>query len=368
MPVRSCAPSLLKLLRGRRVGLVCTPAAWDPAVGSLADWLPTQADVRAALALEHGFRGELQDGVHVAEYKDARTGLPVFSFYGAEKTVPPAFYADIDVAVFCTQDVSHRAYTFHWALAELLRTAAAAGRAVVVLDRPSPLLHLGAQGPSAAQFFPLPFPVLPGLTLGELVRWLCAAQRLDVDLQVIPAAGWTRDALWDETDLPWIPPSPNIPTVDSAYAYACTGLLQATNVAEGRGTCKPFEYFGAPFVDPERLVRALNAAGLPGVVFREIFFQPGFNKYAGQVCPGVHLLLTDRRALRPIETMFVILRELARLHPADFALTPGFAAWLDGGPWTVARLAELDIPATLAESAAAAAAFAATTAAHHLYA
>jgi len=356
------------LLQGRRVGLACTPAAWIPGRGALADALAGRCRLAAFLALEHGLRGERQDGVHIDACTDARSGLPVFSFYGAEKTVPPAFFRAVDVVLFCAQDVSHRAYTFHWALASMLEAAARAQVPVLVLDRPSPLAHLGVQGAIGRQFFPLAFPLLPGLTLGELARWLVAEERLSVELEVIALRNWQRHDGWAATGLPWIPPSPNIPTLDSAYAYACTGILQATTASEGRGTCKPFEYIGAPFLDGAALARGLNARRLSGIEFREVQFQPGFSKFTGQLCGGVHLLITDYRSLQPIRVMFTILQELARLCPAEFALTAGFADWLDGDEsWSSTRLASLDLEATLEADAAACAKFRGATEPFRLY-
>lgn len=358
---------LQALVRGRRLGLICGPASWLPGVGNLTEALVGSADVRGFLALEHGLRGELQDGVHFESYQD-RSGLPVFSFYAQGRTFPPAFMKEIDTVVFHVQDVSHRAYTYQWTLADTLAAAAAAGVAVVVLDRPTPLAHLGTQGPPGRQFFPLPFPVLPALTLGELARWQQQEQKLDVDLQVLPVDGWRRQQLWEETGLPWIPPSPNLPQPVSAYAYACTGIIQATSVSEGRGTCKPFEYLGAPFIDAPRLAAALNACQLPGLVFREVYFQPGFNKFAGQVCGGVHLMFSDVRTVQPMRTLITILQALARLHPAEFTLTSGFTDWMDQESWSVERLATLDIPAWLDACDAACRGFRSATAAAELYA
>ncbi len=360
--------ALHKSIGARRVGLAVTPAAWLPQRQAALTECPAVAgDVRAFLALEHGLRGELQDGVHVESYADRATGLPVFSFYGERKTVPDAFWEAVDVAVFCAQDASHRAYTFHWALAELMATAAVRGKAVVVLDRPSPLAWLGAAGPVAAQFFPLPFPMLPALTHGELGLWLKQEQFPELDLHVLPAQCWTRSMPWAATGLPWIPPSPNLPSPDSILAYACTGILQATTVAEGRGTCRPFEFIGAPFIRPETLAAALNARKLPGVYFREIYFAPAFNKFAGQVCGGVHLMFDAAARPDPVRTQFVILQELARLYPQEFELKPGFAVWLDNGAWTPERLRALDILAYLESLRPVLAEFAARTHPARLY-
>ena len=380
-------PKLAALCCGKRVGLACTPAAWVPPHGGLGEFLAAHGGLRAFLALEHGLRGELQDGVNLESYTDAHTGLPVFSFYGEKKGVPDAFWDAVDVALFCTQDVSHRAYTFQWTLAELLASAARHGRQVIVLDRPTPLAHLGTQGPLGKQFFPLPFPQFPALTLGELARWLAGemdgrkaeGRRQKAEgggggvawgeaLAVIPVLNWRRSHSWRQTGLPWVPPSPNIPTVESAYAYACTGILQATSVSEGRGTCQPFSFIGAPFLDGAKLAAALNARRLPGLLFRETFFKPGFNKFAGQLCQGVHLMLRTPRQLQPLRTQMTILQELARLHPGAFTLTAGFGDWLDNASgWSAAGLANLDLDRFLADAAAACAAFRAQTAPFEQY-
>ncbi len=259
---------LLESVAGKRIGAITTPAGWIEGCGNVGDFLADHADVRAFLGLEHGLRGELQDGVRFAASKDPRTGIPVWSFYGNSHTFPPDVMRELDVVVFHAQDVSHRAYTYKQTLAETLTIAAASGTEVVVLDRPTPLGHWGNRGPLAKQFFPFPLPVLTDRTLGELALWLRAELRLDVRLEVIPVQGWRREDAWSATGLPWIPPSPNLPSLDSIHAYACTGILQHTTVSEGRGTCKPFEYFGAPFIDAFALVGRLNAARLPGVRFR----------------------------------------------------------------------------------------------------
>jgi len=336
---------------GKRVAVACTPAAWLPGIGAFADYVTHAANVRGFLALEHGLRGELQDGVLFDSYTDPATGCEVFSFYGQTHTFPEPFLEDIDVVVFQAQDVSHRAYTYKIALADTLVACARTNTTVLVVDRPSPLAHLGCSGLMAHQFFPLPLPMLLPLTLGELGLWLHRAMRLDVELHVLPALGWKRRMTWPETGLPWIPPSPNIPTLASTYCYAMTGILQATNVSEGRGTCKPFEYFGAPFLDAQRLAERLQAHRLPGIIFREVHFQPAFNRYAGDVCHGLHLMVTAPRRLDPIRTLFAILHELAKLHPNRFALLPGFKVWLDDGEWTIAHLSALD-PEQMADRAA----------------
>lgn len=333
---------LLSILRGKRVGIIATPAGWIPGYGTLLDFLPREVDVCAFLALEHGLRGDLQDGVHFDAYKDSRTGIPVYSFYGGSHTFPEECMRSLDVLVFHAQDVSHRAYTYKQTLAETLQLASRTGTEVVILDRPTPLAHLGAQGMCHSQFFPVPIPVVLPVTLGELGLWLVRETGLACRLSVVPVKGWSRQTLWNDTGLPWIPPSPNIPTLDCVYAYACAGYLQHTTISEGRGTCKPFEYFGAPYVDPFILVQRLNRAGLPGLVFREVYFTPAFNKYAGELCGGVHLMITDARAVDPVRTGFWIMRSLAECFPEAFKPTAGFAQWFDGLEWTNERILATD--------------------------
>lgn len=360
--------ALVRQTAGQRLGVVCTPAGWVPGTGNLGDYLCRTADVRALLALEHGLRGELQDGVTFDRYVDARSGTTVFSYYGASRTFPHDVLEGLDAVVFHAQDVTHRAYTYKHALADTLSACAATQTRLVVLDRPTPLGFLGMRGPLWEQFFPLALPVLPGLTLGELALYLRKVRVPEADLTVIPVAGWSRADQWSTTGLPWIPPSPNIPTVDSACCYALTGFFQHTTLSEGRGTCKPFEYVGAPYVDAARLAAALSALDLPGILFREVYFQPGFNKYAGEVCGGVHVMVTAPSELAPIRTMLEMAQTVAAHCPEAFDLTPGFARWLDGGQWTRERLRDLDVDGFLEQAEHACADFREHTADCRLYA
>jgi len=360
-------PRLLDLAADQKIGVISTPAAWIKGCGSLGDFLAAHLDVRAYLALEHGLRGDLQDGVHFASYDDPRTGIPVFSFYGGSHTFPESTLQDLDLVVFHAQDISHRAYTYKQTLAETLIKAASVSTTVIVLDRPTPLGHLANHGPLAPQFFPLPIPVLTAYTLGELALWLRAELTLDLTLEIIPVQGWRRDMPWPETSFPWIPPSPNIPSLESVYAYACTGILQHTSISEGRGTCKPFEYFGAPFVDPFALVERLSAANLPGICFREVFFTPAFNQYCGELCAGAHLMITTPDQFRPLQTMLAILQAFAALCPGTFETTPGFGKWLDGTEWNAERIRKTNPTEFLEECALSGLAFAQRIAPFSLY-
>lgn len=351
MPVRFDFDAVVELLGTRSVGVISTPAGWIAGKGAFADAAANHLRVTCLLALEHGLRGDLQDGVVFETYTDSRLGLPVYSFYGGTgHTFPPEILRDLDVVLFHAQDVSHRAYTYKQTLAATLQAAAKTDTAVVVLDRPTPLGYMGNRGPLWKQFFPVAIPVIHAVTLGELGRYLVRVQDLDVDYRVIPARNWHRTMTWRETGLPWIPPSPNIPSPDSAVCYACTGLFQHTSISEGRGCCKPFEYLGAPFVDAEGLIAHLNGRDLPGLAFREVYFTPAFNKFAGTLCAGVHVMILDERRIEPLRTALVLLQAFAQYAEKGFALKKGFGNWLDGSEWSVEQLRQLDIDAFLADA------------------
>ena len=350
MPTHIDIDGLRKRIRGKRLGVAATPATWMPGVGWLLDQLVEGGDVRGFLGLEHGLRGELQAGVTFGNYTDSRTGLPVFSIYDDRHSFPTDFLGGIDAVVFHAQDISHRAYSYKQALAHVLEDCAATGTELIVLDRPTPLGHLPAAGVAACQYFPLPLPMVIPLTLGELALWMRGVLGLDIDLNVLPVRDWSCQDGWPGHRLPWIPPSPNVPTLESVYAYACTWMIQSTNVSEGRGTCRPFEYVGAPFVNAQALTDTLNDNALPGVAFREIYFSPSFGKFAGEVCAGCQVVFLDRRALDPVRVTCAVLRELARLHPDRLTLDKGFDGRMGLGCWTPERLAAMDIDAYLERS------------------
>lgn len=315
-------------LRGRRVGVLCHPASVSRDLVHIVDAL-VAAGIRPnrLFGPEHGIRGEAQDMIGVSGDRDSRTGIPVTSLYGdnvASLSPTADALADIDVLVVDLQDIGSRYYTFIWTMALCMQAAASAGVAVVVLDRPNPIGGVAIEGGEVAtwaeSFVGLgSVPVRHGLTLGEVARLLAAglpwggarfARAIDIDLTVVSMRGWHRPELFDRTGLPWILPSPNMPTVETALVYPGLCLLEGTNISEGRGTTKPFEIFGAPFVDGDQLAQALHREGLPGVRFRPLSFRPTFHKFAGQVCGGLQIHVTDPSAFRPYLTGVAILRAL----------------------------------------------------------
>jgi uncharacterized protein YbbC (DUF1343 family) len=229
----------------------------------------------------------------------------------------------LDVLVIDLQDVGARYYTFQWTMALALRACARAGVRVLVLDRPNPLGGALVEGnipdPAFASFVGLhPLPVRPGLTIGEVARYLRAAHGVGDAVEIVPMRGWRRAMLWEDTGLPWVPPSPNMPTPDTARVYPGGCLIEGTNLSEGRGTTRPFEWIGAPWLDAHALAAALTAEALPGVVFRPARFRPTFHKWAGRLCGGVQIHVTDAARFRPFLTGLAVIAAARRLAPRAF--------------------------------------------------
>jgi uncharacterized protein YbbC (DUF1343 family) len=314
-------------LRGRRVGLVCHPASVDAQLRHAADLFAAAPGVEltALFGPEHGFSGVAQDLIGVGDTTAA--GLRVHSLYGetVESLRPtPEQLRGLDALVIDLQDIGARYYTFQATMLYCLEACAACGVAVFVLDRPNPLGGVAVEGPSLREGFhsfvgPHDIPTRHGLTMGELARLYRAERRLNVELHVIACDGWRRELSFEDTGLPWVLPSPNMPTVDTALVYPGQCLIEGTNLSEGRGTTRPFELCGAPGIDPAALARRLEGEGLPGVRFRPAWFRPTFQKFAGQECGGVQLHVTDRDAFLPVRTGLTVLAALRELSGTRFA-------------------------------------------------
>jgi uncharacterized protein YbbC (DUF1343 family) len=230
----------------------------------------------------------------------------------------------LDVLLIDLQDVGSRYYTFVWTMYLCMRACERCGIAVVVLDRPNPINGLTIEGPvldpNHRSFVGMhPIPIRHGRTIGELAQQFRKETFPNCELSVLPLKNWDRAMWFDQTGLPWVMPSPNMPTVDTATVYPGMCLFEGTNISEGRGTTRPFEIFGAPFIDAEKLCAELKSLKLPGVFFRENYFQPTFQKFAGQLCGGAQIHVIDRDEFRPFQTGVEIIREIGRLHPDQFA-------------------------------------------------
>jgi len=314
------------LIRGERLGLITNHSGVDSELRSTADRLHATegCDLVALFGPEHGIRGDVADGEIVGRRRDPRTGVPVYSLYGETRQPDDSMLENVEVMLFDIQDVGARFYTYLYTMSLSMEVCAARGLPFVVLDRPNPIGGEGVSGnvldPAFASFVGLyPIPVRYGMTIGELARLFNDAFAIGAELHVVPMQAWQRRACWEETGLSWVPPSPNMPTVDTAVVYPGMCFFEGTNLSEGRGTARPFEQVGAPFVDGCRLADHLNAVDLPGVLFRPVHFRPAFGKHAGQVCQGVQVHVRDRRTFQAVRTGFEVLAAVRRLWPEDFA-------------------------------------------------
>lgn len=313
-------------LRDARVGLVVHPASVDGGLRHAVDVLVGEGfDLAALFGPQHGARGEKQDNMIESEhYADPVTGLTVHSLYSEVRKPTPEMLAGLDAVLFDLQDVGVRVYTFVWTMALLMEACAEAGVEVVVLDRPNPLGCVHREGPilrpGFASFVGLhPIPLRHGLTAGELARWLNTERGIGCRLDVVPCTGLTREMRWADTGLPWVMPSPNLPTVASCDVYPGMVLLEGTNLSEGRGTTRPFELLGAPWIDPESFVEEARPLIGPGVILRPAYFEPTFQKHAGTTCGGLQLHVTDLDAFEPVRAAVGVLCAARRVAPRDFA-------------------------------------------------
>ncbi|WNZ58879.1 DUF1343 domain-containing protein [Myxococcus sp. MxC21-1] len=315
-------------LKGKRVGAIVNPTSVDARFRHLADLLSGADGVTLAALFgpEHGIRGEAQYMVAVDEAKDRRTGVPVYSLYGSTfESLSPRQESlqGLDALVFDIQDVGSRYYTYVYTMALAMKAAAKARVPFYVLDRPNPLNGVAMEGNLVGEGFRsfvglYALPNRHGMTAGELARLFNAQEGFGCDLTVVPCEGWRRGQFWSETGLPFISPSPNMPTADTALVYPGMCLGEGTNVSEGRGTCRPFEQFGAPWVDTDQLLARLAKEELPGVAFRAVGFTPTFDKYTGQSCNGAFIHVTDREAFQPLRTGVAIFQALHDIGPGSF--------------------------------------------------
>jgi len=317
-------------LRGRAVGLVTHAAAVDRRLRPATDLLAAAAGVNlvAVFGPEHGLHGQAQDLESVTDAETTAPARRTHSLYGdtaASLRPTAAQLAGIDTLVIDLVDVGSRYYTFQATMKYCLEEALPRGIRVVVLDRPNPLGGLAIEGPAVqpgcGSFIGAhDVAIRHGLTIGELARLYAAELGLDgAGLEVVPCSGWDRGMGFEACGLPWVLPSPNMPTVETAVVYPGQCLLEGTNLSEGRGTTRPFEICGAPWIDGHALARALTGLRLPGVAFRPLTFRPTFHKHAGIDCGGVQVHVTDRAAFQPVRAGLALLIELRRQDPERFA-------------------------------------------------
>lgn len=318
-------------LRGKRVGLITNHTGIDRARTPDIDLVARHPHLKlvALLAPEHGIRGDAEAGVRIENATDPRTGVPVHSLYLAEDRGPtPEMLVDVDVLVYDLQEVGGRTWTYVSTMALAMKAAARKGIPFVVLDRPNPIGGEIVEGalldPRFASFVGMyPIPARHGMTVGELATLFNREHGIGADLRVARVANWRRSQWFEETGLPWVNPSPNLRSPAALKSYPGSVYFEGTNITEGRGTDRPFEQVGAPWLDAPRVARIMNAKRLPGIRFEATTMPvlPTAAKYPGQTIPAIRFAITDREAYRPVRTSLLLIDEIRRQHPRDFAWT-----------------------------------------------
>ena len=316
-----------KWLKEKRIGLLVNQASVDIHLRHTADLILQlyPNTIKALFGPQHGIRGEKQDNmIESDDFIHPRFNLPVFSLYGTTRIPTPEMLAHIDILIIDLQDVGTRVYTFISTMAYCLEVAKQYDKKIMVLYRPNPITGDKVEGNLLKDEFRsfvglYPLPMRHGLTMGELASLFNQHYKIGCELEVITMEGWNRSMLFNETDLPWIPPSPNMPTPQTAMVYPGQVILEGTNLSEGRGTTSPFELFGAPFIDPPQLKKKVESRKLPGIHLREVFFQPTFNKWQNKLCGGLQIHITDTHNYKPYLTTLAIIQDIIALYPDHFA-------------------------------------------------
>jgi uncharacterized protein YbbC (DUF1343 family) len=316
-----------KKLKGSCVGLLIHPASVNKRLNHATDLFikSKKIKLKALFGPQHGIRGETQDNMVEWEgFHDRKTGLPVFSLYGRTRKPQSEMLKDLDVMIIDIQDIGSRYYTFIWTMELCMQACVEINKSMVILDRPNPIGGHNIEGPVLDMSFTSfvgqrPLPIRHGMTVGEIGNYLQNKFYPSLDFHIIPMDGWKRNMWFNETGIPWVMPSPNMPTPDTAAVYPGMCLLEATTLSEGRGTTRPFEIFGAPFIDPDILVKSLNELKLPGIIFRPMYFQPTFQKHAGKLCGGAQVHVLNREKFRPFKTGVAILKVIRDIYSNQFA-------------------------------------------------
>ena len=314
-------------LDGKRVGVVCNPASVDGQLRHVADLFARhrKAALVALFGPQHGFRSDVQDNmIETGHGDDCTRRVPVYSLYSETREPTAEMLKDVDTLVIDLQDVGSRIYTFIYTMANCLIACRKHRVKAIVCDRPNPIAGADVEGPMLVHGFEsfvgqYPIPMRHGMTIGELARLFNETFGIGADLEIAVMSGWTRDMYFDATGVPWVMPSPNMPTLDTAVVYPGTVLFEGTNVSEGRGTTRPFELTGAPWPIAERFAEHMNTLGLSGVFFRPAVFEPTFQKHAKTTCAGCQMHVVDRRTFRPVEVGVALIKAFRDAGPDQFA-------------------------------------------------
>ena len=314
------------VFENKRIGLITNPTGIDGNFKSSIDILREKTNLVGLFSPEHGVRASIQAGEHLDTYIDEETGITVYSLYGSTRKPSKEIMDKVDIMSIDIQDCGSRYYTFIYTMAYCMQACAEHDKEFVVFDRPNPITCEKVEGNiidiEKYRSFVGYYPIVQrhGMTMGELAQLFNTEYKINCKLTVIPMKNYTRSMSFEDTLLPWVVPTPNLPTVNTAYAYNATCIFEGTNVAEGRGTTTPFELIGAPWLKSERLAEELNAYNLPGVYFRPQYFTPTFSKYAGELCGGVYVHITDRNAFEAVRTSFTMLYHIRTKYADHFAI------------------------------------------------
>lgn len=317
--------AIIDKIKGRRLGLVTNHTGFNSGMTHLIDLAKRYSEIEVVFTPEHGLYGSASAGEKVESYYDEEYGVRVFSLYGDAREPPVEELSKLDAVIYDMQDVGLRWYTYISTLYYVVKNSAKAGTPLIVLDRPNPLTGYYTEGPVLEPDFKSfvgisEIPVRYSLTPGELALYFSKIEGLGGEVEIVALKGWTRCMWFDETGLPWIPPSPNIPNIKTALAYSGACLLEGTNLSEGRGTSSPFLQFGAPWIKPRHLAAALNHEKMPGVIFRPTKFEPFASKYREETVGGIYLHITNRRTFKPFVTFVWILRKIREMYSEKFSL------------------------------------------------
>lgn len=318
------------IFKDKRVGLITNPTGIDSKFKSSIDILREKTNLVALFSPEHGLRASIQAGMKLDTYIDDETGITVYSLYGATKKPSKEIMDLVDIIAIDIQDNGSRYYTFIYTMAYCMQACAEYGKTFVVFDRPNPINGVQVEGNKLDvekyRSFVGYYEMVQrhGLTMGELAKLFNEEYGIGCKLEVIPMVGWERWMDFEDTKLPWVIPTPNLPTIASAYAYNATCIFEGTNVAEGRGTTTPFELIGAPWFNSEQLARELNGLKIEGVYFRPQWFTPTFSKYAGTLCGGVYVHITDRHKFNSVNCSFILLDHIRNNYSEHFKINPPY--------------------------------------------